>query len=228
MKSFQLSTGTKFLLLILSMSTLPISFPILLEVSNMLFISFLLIGGRRWKSGIKFVLTFLCLSVIHHLTQNQSGVPQVFHTWSLLIRRLLILFGAGYYFVMSTNVSSLMAGMEKLRLPKAVIIPLIVMFRYIPVLKEEYGKIRDAMKIRGIEPGLRSFKTPLLSLEYLLVPLLFTTFNIGEELSQAAFSKGVGIAGRKHRIFETHFTAYDAIVFLYLIATVFLLLRPGL
>lgn len=225
MKHVHLSTGTKFILLIFYTSTLAMPFPILLEVSNVLLTACLLCGNIWWKAGIKVVTAFLVLSAIYYLTRDQSGVAQVFHTWALLIRRLIVPFGTGYYFIDSTNVSSLMASMEKVRLPKAMIIPLLVMFRYIPVLRGEYRKIKEAMKIRGIEPGLQSFRTPSLSLEYLLVPLLFSTFNIGEELSQAAFGKGISIEGKKNRFFETKFGVCDALIFIYLTVSVFVSIR---
>lgn len=227
MKGFQLSTGTKCILLIFYTGTLSVPFPIPLEMVSMGFVVFLLTVNHRLRAGVKVLVAFLGLRLLYFFTGNQLGPAQVLHTWSLLLRRFLIPLGIGYYFMDTTNVSSLMAGMEKMRFPKAIIISLLVMFRYMPVLKEEYGKIKDAMKIRGIEPGLRSLKNPSLSLEYLLVPLLFSTSNIGEELSQAAFAKGIGIDGKKDRFFATSFKGYDGLVFLYLGVFVFLLLREG-
>lgn len=225
MKSIKLSTGTKFGLLLFYTGTITIYFTMKLEILNLILAIVLLFSIDKCKSGIKIILGFIVLTGIYYMTSNTLGVAQVFHTWALIIRRLLIPFCIGYYVILSTNVSSVMASLEKLKIPNTVIIPLIVMFRYMPALNDEYSNIKNAMKIRGIELGFKSLKTPQLTLEYLLVPLLFSTSNIGEELSQAAFSKGISIEGKKKRYFETHFTKYDVLIFVYLMFFIYLLIK---
>lgn len=44
----------------------------------------------------------------------------------------------------------LTVAMQRMHLPQAVTIPLVVMFRYIPTLGIEYRQIKNAMAIRGI------------------------------------------------------------------------------
>ena len=225
MKKFKLSTGTKFGLLLFYTSTLTIFFTTKLEILNMVMILLLFFSIRKWKYCVKAIFEFIVLTGIYYFTRNMLGVAQVFHTWALIVRRLLIPFSIGYYVILSTNISSVMASLEKLKIPKTIIIPLIVMFRYMPALNDEYSNIKNAMKIRGIEIGLKSLKTPQLTLEYLLVPLLFSTSNIGEELSQAAFSKGISLDGKKERYFTTQLTKSDVLIFIYLIFFIFLLIR---
>ena len=48
----------------------------------------------------------------------------------------------------------LMVALQRMRLPQAVTIPLVVMFRYIPTLRIEYRQIRSTMDIRGISDTL--------------------------------------------------------------------------
>ncbi|MGX7109456.1 energy-coupling factor transporter transmembrane component T [Facklamia miroungae] len=225
MQGFKLSTETKIGLLLFYTSTLTIPFTGTHEILSLLLVLLLLSSINKVKTGVKIIFAFFSLTGIYYLTSKTIGVAQVFHTWALIMRRLLIPFTIGGYFIFSTNVSSLMASMEKLKIPKVIIIPLIVMFRYFPELKNEYSHIKSAMKIRGIEHGLKAFMTPSLTLEHLLVPLLFSTSNIGEELSQAAFSKGISIEGKKNRYFETHLTKFDVLIAIYLIIFVYLLIR---
>ena len=56
----------------------------------------------------------------------------------------------GYYLVSTTTVSEFVAAMERMHIPQKIVIPVSVVFRFFPTVKEEYAAIRDAMKMRGI------------------------------------------------------------------------------
>lgn len=57
-----------------------------------------------------------------------------------------------------------------------------------PTLKEEYLSIKDAMRMRGIRFG----SNPVAMLEYRFVPLIISMVKIGNELSAAAMTRGLG------------------------------------
>ena len=61
--------------------------------------------------------------------------------------------------------------------------------RFFPTIKEEYAAIRDAMKMRGIMLGGGNAAGMI---EYRMIPLLFSCVNIGDELSAAAVTRGLG------------------------------------
>lgn len=225
MLKLSLLTGSKVGLLLFFALTLTLRYPFRLEVLGLGLLVFLCGSLGRWRGAAKLILSFLLLTLFGRLSAGQTGILQLLHTWALIARRLMLPFGLGWYFVKSTKVSALLAWLEKLRLPTAFIVPVVVMFRYFPVLQDEYGHMKDALKIRGIEPGRRSLKTPLLSLEYLLVPLLFSTANIGEELAQAAFSKGVGIEGPKQRRDAGRLSAWDCVSWLFLALCLYVLIK---
>ena len=59
-------------------------------------------------------------------------------------------------------------ALQRMRLPQAVTIPLVVMFRYIPTLRIEYRQIRSTMDIRGISDTLwKRVSHPLATIEYI-------------------------------------------------------------
>lgn len=97
--------------------------------------------------------------------------------------------------------------------PQAFIIPISVVFRFIPTLGEESAAITDAMRMRGIQFGTKKFwQAPTAILEYRVVPLILSVVKIGDELSAAALTRGLG--GLKHRttISNIGFTFCDAII----------------
>lgn len=87
-----------------------------------------------------------------------------------------------------------MSAMQKMHVPDGISVSLAVVMRFFPTIKEEYLSINDAMKMRGISfAGGRIAKM----IEYRLVPLMFSCLNIGEELSAAAVTRGLGAPVRR-------------------------------
>lgn len=211
----ELATETKFILVIFFVITLTTKFPFYLEIINIVLVSILFLCINNRKRAIKLILSFAILSIIPNLPIYKIEIMQVLATWSLIIRRLLIPFNLGYYFLYSTQVSSLLASMERIRIPKIIRIPFLVMFRYTPIIKNEFKHISEAMKLRGIGKNM-VFSNPLLYMEYLIIPLLFSATNIGEDLSQAAFSKGLSIDGKKYRCSLILFSYLDILAILYI------------
>lgn len=50
----------------------------------------------------------------------------------------------------STKLSEFIASMDKMKLPRNMIILISVIFRFFPTISEEYQNINYAMKMRGI------------------------------------------------------------------------------
>ena len=95
----------------------------------------------------------------------------------------------GYYVVTTTKISEFVAAMERMHLPPQIIIPFSVMLRFFPTVAEENAAISDAMRMRGIRFGGKHASSIL---EYRVVPVLMCTVKIGEELSAAALTRGLG------------------------------------
>ncbi len=73
------------------------------------------------------------------------------------------------------------------------------------------------MKMRGI--GLNAanvIRKPLLTLEYVMVPLLSSSSRIGDELAAAGHTRGIGAPGKKSRYKTARFTLADVFVSLYI------------
>jgi len=82
----------------------------------------------------------------------------------------------------STTVSEFIGAMDGFHISKKFSVPVSVMFRFFPTIREEYGMIRDALRLRGVG-GLEH---PLEMLEYRMVPLLTELMQAGNELSASA------------------------------------------
>lgn len=98
----------------------------------------------------------------------------------------------------TTKISEFMAAMAKWNVPKSFVIPLAIMFRYFPTVKEDWANIKNAMSLRGITLSPVSFiKNPELVIDALYLPLLVTASKTADELSASAITRGIENPGRR-------------------------------
>ncbi len=214
-----LDPRTKIFLVLAMGASITILVPIYVEILSAALLAFLFVMNRQVKSAIKLMTVFLFLAGLTYLPQDIPGVTSIVMPVGFIVRRFMMPIVAGNYLISSTPVGLLMNALEKLKLPFSVVITIAVMFRFFPTLKEEYGHIKNAMKMRGI--GLNAVNVisrPILTLEYMMVPLLSSASRIGDELAAAGHTKGVDAPAKKVRYKTSRFTAADAFIFLYIIA----------
>ena len=142
-------------------------------------------GKHRGHSGL--LILFLC----YMITQF---APTMIMVW---------------YCISTTKISEFMAAMNRMRLPQGLAISIAVMMRFFPTLSEEYRSIRDAMRMRGIAFGGGKVTKMI---EYRLVPLLFSCISIGNELSAAAVTRGLGAPVKRTNVCEIGFHSKDYVV----------------
>ena len=126
-----------------------------------------------------------------------------------MFTRLLPIGMIGYIFFATTKVGECTAAMDKMKIPMCISIPIAVLFRFFPTLKEEYSSISNAMKMRGIRFG---GKCPDKMLEYRMIPFLMSGMRIGDELSAAALTRGLGAPITRTSLEEQGFGIWDIII----------------
>jgi energy-coupling factor transport system permease protein len=99
----------------------------------------------------------------------------------------------------TTKIGDLVSAMQKLRIPKVIVIPFTVTLRFFPTAREEFAAIRDAAKLRGLR----------FSMERTLVPMMLRCASIAEELSAASVTRGIESAGKRTSMCELRFGAPD-------------------
>lgn len=156
------------------------------------------------RSAFHFLIAFfIMLSIDQLVTPHMNGFAFTLVSFiTVALRKFLPCFILGKWILTKTEVSEFVAVMWKLRLPQTATIPLSVVFRYFPTIKEEWASIRAAMKMRGIH----------VSLEHIMVPLLMSAVNVSEELSAAALCRGLDNPGTHTSLVQVKFSHYDIAV----------------
>ncbi len=152
----------------------------------------LLLLEKRYASAFRFAgLYGLALVVtFRFLSEDSTGLFKSFLTgYSGIVAQFLPAMITAWYVVRTTKIDEFMSAMQRMHVPDGVTISLAVVMRFFPTIKEEYASIRDAMRMRGIALGDGSVAKMV---EYRMIPLLFSCVNIGDELSAAAITRGLG------------------------------------
>ena len=179
----------------------------------------LILSEHRFKTAGKYLLLYVACFV--YLSGLLSFIV-------LAITSIMTRFAPGImtgaWLISSTSVSEFISAMERMHITEKIVIPMSVIFRFFPTISEEYQAIRDAMKMRNIRFG---GKNPFLMVEYRLVPLMVSVVKIGDELSAAALTRGLGAPVKRTNVCQIGFHVQDvvAILFCILCFILFLLQR---
>lgn len=219
---------TKLLILILGNLTLICSGN--LKEEFVLEVAILVFGliQKKYKFITKMFVSYLVLLTLQFLgSKYLSGMINVMIvTFAVFIRKLMPCCMLGGIIVSTTRVNEFMAAMNKIHMPKTVVIPLTVMLRYFPMIKEDWHSIKDAMKMRGISPNLiRLIKKPAMTMECIYVPMMMSASKIADELSAAAVTRGIENPKPRTCMQTIRFTIWDYVCTAYflILFTVFVI-----
>lgn len=176
---------------------------------------FFLMNANRSKAAIVFAALFAaaaCLqlfsdAVLFSVVQSTSIVALTARFLAMMMLQFVPGTLFAYSMLTGTKVSEFVAAMERMHLTQKIVIPFAVIFRFFPTVAEEYRSIRDAMRLRGV--GWRS--GPLAMLEYRLVPLIVSVVKIGDDLSAASMTRGLGGSAERTNACRIGFGAADAL-----------------
>lgn len=184
-----------------------------------------LLSAKKWKQALSYCILYglSCYASICWISQVSGLVRFLLFGMCGILSRILPGLMMGAYVVGTTTVSEFTAGMLRMHISDKIIIPLSVMFRFFPTVMDEAASIRAAMRMRDIRLGGRNAAQIL---EYRLIPLITCCAKIGEELSVAALTRGLGGEIRRTNVCQIGFHWQDILVIaLCVVPYVFLVLK---
>lgn len=173
----------------------------------------LLLSAKRFRFAAAYTAAYISsYAMLQFLAPCLPGVLNFLVLGSAgILTRFLPSIMVGVYVLTTTTVSEFAAAMQRMHVSEKIIIPLSVMFRFFPTLADEFASIDAAMKMRGVS---LAGGNPVAMLEYRIVPLLMCSVKIGEELSAAALTRGLGGEMKRTNVCNIGFHLQDAAVLL--------------
>ena len=179
----------------------------------------LLLFSKKHIMGFVFFFSFLVVFSleIYLVTIENTALAFVIMTVSAIITRFAPCVISAFYLMSTTSVSEFMGAMKKMHVTDKITIPLSVIFRFFPTVREDARSINTAMKMRGITAG-----KPMLMFEYRVIPLMISTIKAGEELSCSALTRGLGSPKKRTNMCDIGFRVWDYIFLTLCIGAIFL------
>lgn len=180
--------------------------PFFLLVSSL----FLLLEGK-WKRLLKFYLALIILYAIFYYSyflpkgQLKTFSYSTMVVWMSFVPVLM----CASILIFDDTPSEIISSLEKLHLPKTFIIALTITIRYIPTFQKEFKVMKEAMQLRGLD---YSYKHPFKRFEYFIVPQLFRSMLVAEELTAAGLTKGIKAPIKRTSFIDTSVKAHDYIL----------------
>lgn len=208
-----LDPRTKFILILIAAVYVAIELPLILEALLIIIctLPFFISGLPTYGLTFLVIYSFQLLGSMYLLPYIETPfliyvVSFIFNGFRLLLPGII----AGTYALKTTSVSEWIAAFKKWRLPNVLLIPIAVMLRFFPAIKEDYQNIRKAMAFRGIGSSVKDLiKKPVVTLEYILIPLLMNATQVAEDLTVSALTKGLSLPGRHTSIVSLKWTMLD-------------------
>lgn len=186
----------------------PVSSHILLLICNIY-----LITSKAYRECVLYSVIYIIIAglmfYIHHIPNTTLALTIV--SISYFVQKFVIAMMMIEFLKRKTSMSYVISAMQTMKFPNAVAIPFIVILRYMPTLREDYGYLKDSLKIRGIRTsGIEFFIHPIRSLEFMIVPILFRSIRVAEELSTSVLLRGIENYKNRTNIYPLKFTKIDA------------------
>lgn len=217
LSTLHLDPRTKLYLLIVGNVALFLAPSLLYEIAlvGCVVILGILVGAKRFT--VKMAVVYSGMIALHIFGTNYlTGTLQVaIITFTVFIRKIFPCAMLGGVLVSTTKVNEFMAAMNRIHMPKAMIIPMTVMLRYFPMVHEDWGYIRDAMRMRDVAPTVKSLLThPARTVECIYVPMMMSALKVADELSAAAVTRGLENPNNRTCLQEIQFSMADIVCFI--------------
>ena len=209
--TLHLDPRTKLYLLIVGNVALFLAPSLLYEIALVVCVVILgiLVGAKRFT--VRMAAVYAGMVVLHIIGTNYlTGTLQIaIVTFTVFIRKIFPCAMLGGILVSTTRVNEFMAAMNRIHMPKAMVIPLTVMLRYFPMVHEDWGY----------------------TVECIYVPMMMSALKVADELSAAAVTRGLENPKPRTCLQEIHFSVADAVCFilftLFMSVSIWLKLKGG-
>ncbi|MEJ8547866.1 energy-coupling factor transporter transmembrane component T family protein [Brevibacillus borstelensis] len=196
-----------FVLILASILSTLVSLPLqahLMVIASALY----MLGNKLPKKAFSFVLLYAAVMTILTVLPDGAGTAVII---LYTLARMLPMAMIGTVLLHSTP-SSIMCAFERAYVPKAVLVIICILFRFLPVVLLEMKAIRDGIRARGIFPRWYSaLLHPAMAYECFFVPLIVRCLKLSAELASSAELRGIECGCARTSIHPVGFRAADGV-----------------
>ena len=158
------------------------------------FIGLLAAVNGKWRYALRgiFAYALICAFTVWCMGVLTGTWRTMFVAFLGLVHKVYACGMLAGLVISTTKVGEFLSAMARLHIPKKLTIPIAVMLRYLPTIREDWRFIKDAMCLRDVSPTLWGFlKAPAMTVNCIYVPLLTAASKAADELSIASVTRGI-------------------------------------
>lgn len=194
MKLLYLDPRTKLFLILLCVLSAMFAPNLYFQFALVAVIGLLAALCGKWQYALRGILAYalICAFTVWCIGVMTGTWRTMFVAFLGLIHKVYACGMLAGLVISTTKVGEFLSAMARLHISKKLTIPIAVMLRYLPTIREDWHYIKDAMRLRDVSPTLLGFlKAPAMTVNCIYVPLLTVASNAADELSIASVTRGI-------------------------------------
>ena len=148
----------------------------------------------KWRYALRGIIayTLICVFTVWCMGVLTGTWRTMFVAFLGLVHKVYACGMLAGLVISTTKVGEFLSAMAHLHIPQKLTIPIAVMLRYLPAIREDWHSVKDAMRLRDVSPTLWGFlKAPAMTVNCIYVPLLTAASKAADELSIASVTRGI-------------------------------------
>ena len=189
-----LDPRTKLFLILLCVLSAMFAPNLYFQFALVMLIGLLAALSGKWQYALRGILAYvlICAFTVWCMGVLTGTWRTMFIAFLGLVHKVYACGMLAGLVISTTRVGEFLSAMARLCVPKKLTIPIAVMLRYLPTIREDWRYIKDAMRLRDVSPTLAGFlKAPAMTINCIYVPLLTAASKAADELSIASVTRGI-------------------------------------
>lgn len=173
------------------------------------------LASGAWRPCIALSAAYGLIAAVIALAEGAGNATLVIAVvmLSYMAQKLVVLALLGISLSKLASMQDLLAALQAMGAPQAVLIPCMVVLRFFPTIRRDASHLMESLKTRRmLAGGGYAFRHPALTCELLVVPLLMRSVRVSDELAASALVRGLGGETRPTILHPLSFGARDAVV----------------
>ena len=189
-----LDPRTKLFLILLCVLNAMLAPDLYFQFALVTLIGLLAVFSGKWRYALRGIPAYglICVFTVWCMGVLTGTWRTMFVAFLGLVHKVYACGMLAGLVISTTKVGEFLSAMARLHIPKKLTIPIAVMLRYLPTIREDWRFIKDAMRLRDVSPTLWGFlKAPAMTVNCIYVPLLTAASKAADELSIASVTRGI-------------------------------------
>ena len=173
------------------------------------------LAAGAWRPCIALSAAYGLIAAVMALAEGAGNATLVIAVvmLSYMAQKFVVLALLGISLSKLASMQDLLAALQAMGAPQAVLFPCMVVLRFFPTIRRDASHLMESLKTRRVlAGGGYAFRHPALTCELLVVPLLMRSVRVSDELAASALVRGLGGETRPTMLHPLSFGARDAVV----------------